>query len=150
MKRKILKVIGIVILITLLCTFIGLVILAYGYGGGKAVRPAKPNQHIIDLENKIKTEVKSDIANIETPRNYELENCNKHGFQQQEVLIYIDNNSLKNEKSLETYILNVNQRLQKIFPYDKKCYDSVIIQTQYFDTELDSTINKRFSFPMIK
>lgn len=150
MKRKIFKNIGMILLIMILCVCISLVILAYGYGGGKAVRPVEPNENIIELEKKIKREVKSDIAYIETPRNYELENCNKHGFQQQEVLIYIDNDSLKQDKVLELYVASVNKKLQKIFPYDKKCYDSIIIQTQYFDTKLDSTINKRFSFPMIK
>ena len=134
----------------LICIFIGFLILAYGYCSGKAVRPVEPNVDIIRLENEIKREVESDVADIDTPRNYELDNCNKHGFQQQDVLIYIDNDSLKYDKALKIYIAKVNERLQKIFPYDKRCYDSVVIHAQYFDVKKDSTIDKRYSFPMIK
>ena len=137
-------------LFILACTFIGFLILAYGYGGGKAVRPVEPNEFIVNLEEEIKKEVKSSGTDIDTPRNYELDNCDKYGFQQQDVSIHIDNDSLKNELALKTYVVSVNKRLQKIFPYDKNCYDSVVIQTQYFDKKRDSTINNRFSFPMIK
>lgn len=149
-KKTIIIIIGSILLFVLLCIFVGFLILAYGYGGGKAVRPVEPNKFIIILEEEIKKEVKSSGTVIDTPRNYELDNCNKYGYQQQDVSIHIDNDSLKNELSLNTYVISVNKRLQKIFPYDKNCYDSIVIQTQYFDAKKDSTINKRFSFPMIK
>lgn len=150
MTKKTIIIIGGILLFVLLCIFVGFLILAYGYGGGKAVRPVEQNANIIRLEKEIKNEVKSQVADIDTPRNYELDNCDKHGYQQQDILIYIDTDSLKNEIVLKNYAISVNKRLQKIFPYNKKCYDSVIIQTQYFDKKSDSTINKRFSFPMIK
>lgn len=149
MKKKTLIIVGILLFI-LMCICIGFLILGYGYGGGRAVRPVEPNQFVINLEEEIKKEVKSSGTVIDTPRNYELDNCDKYGFLQQDVSIYIDNDSLKNELALKTYIINVNKRLQNIFPYKKKCYDSVVIQTQYFDKKIDSTINNRFSFPMIK
>lgn len=57
---------------------------------------------------------------------------------------------MKDKTALKTYVISVNKRLQKIFPYNKKCYDSIIIQTQYSDAKNDSVINNRFSFPMIK
>jgi len=143
-KTIILIITGLIIGLIFLC------IVAIGYGGGKGARPVKPNENLISLEKEIKKEVKSDGTDIDTPRNYELDNCDKHGFQQQEVSIYIDNDSLKDKTALKTYVISVNKRLQKIFPYNKKCYDSIIIQTQYSDAKNDSVINNRFSFPMIK
>jgi hypothetical protein len=149
MKRKTLIIVGIILSI-LICIYTGFLILAYGYGGGKSIRPVKPNLDLISLEKEIKAEVNSDRVSIDTPRNYEIDNCDKYGFQKQDILIYINNDSLKNNMVIENYVINVNRRLQKIFPYDKKCYDSVIIETRYFDNNIDSTIDKRFSFPMLK
>ncbi|MBV6879810.1 hypothetical protein NG800_005990 [Epilithonimonas ginsengisoli] len=120
-----------------------------GYGGGKAVRPVERTKELISLKYEIKKEVQSETVSIDVPRNYQLENCDKYKYQE-EVLIYINNDSLKKEHILNNYVLSINKRLQKIFPYDKNCYDSVVIQTQYFDKAMDSTINKRYSFPMIK
>lgn len=140
----------ILIVVGLMTSLISLYIVTLGYGGGKPVRPIQPNEYLIKLKKDIQIEVNSESVSIRSPRNYELDNCNKYGFQEQHMQIHIDNDLLKNETSLKTYIIGVNQRLQKIFPYDKKCYDSVVIQTQYFDAKIDSTINNRFSFPMIK
>jgi hypothetical protein len=138
----------VIIIIGLILGLIYLYILALGYGGGKSVRPVEPNEKIINLEKELKTETRYSGSFIDLPRNYQLDNCS--GILKQEISLYLENDSLKQEETLKNYVIGVNKRLQKIFPYDKKCYDSVIIQTQYFDNDIDSTINKRFSFPMIK
>ena len=148
MKRKNLIIIGGILLFVLACIFIGFLILAYGYGGGKAVRPVEKTKELVDLKNEIQKEVESQSVVIATPKNVELNYCS--GEITEYINIYIDNDSLKSIISQKKYVISVNERLQKIFPYDKKCYDSVVIQTQYFDAKIDSTINNRFSFPMIK
>ena len=145
MKRK-----HIIIVVAVIIGLIYLYVIALGYDGGKAARPVKPTKEIISLKKEIQKEVNSESVSIRSPRNYELDNCNKHGFQQQYLQIHIDNDLLKNNEALKNYATSVNKRLQKIFPYDKNCYDSVIIKAQYFDKFMDSTINKRYSFPMIK
>ena len=147
MKRKNLIIIGIILLFILACTFIGFLILAYGYGGGKAVRPVESSK-IDDLEKQIRLETQYDCSYIDKPRNYELNNCN--GNMKQEISLDINNENLKKTDTLIKYVNTLNLKIQKIFPYDKKCYDSVVIQTQYFNTKRDSTITNRFSFPMIK
>lgn len=147
MKRKNLIIIGIILLFILACTFIGFLILAYGYGGGKAVRPVESSK-IDDLEKQIRLETQYDGSYIDKPRNYELNNCN--GNMKQEISLDINNENLKKTDTLIKYVNTLNLKIQKIFPYDKKCYDSVVIQTQYFNTKRDSTITNRFSFPMIK
>ncbi len=148
MKRKTLLIIIVgVLLFILACTLVGFLILAYGYGGGKGVKPVESIK-INDLEKQIRLETQYDGSYIDKPRNYELNNCN--GNMKQEINLYINNENFKNINALMKYVKTLNLKIQKIFPYDKKCYDSVVIQTQYFDTKRDSAINKRFSFPMIK
>lgn len=136
-----------ILLFVLMCIFIGFLILAYGYGGGKAVKPFESSK-IDDLEKQIRLETQYDGSYIDRPRNYELNNCN--GNMKQEISLDINNENLKNIEALMKYVNTLNLKIQNIFPYDKKCYDSVVIQTQYFDTKKDSIITNRFSFPMIK
>lgn len=140
-----------IIILVIILVIIGLIylyILALGYGGGKSVRPVEPNEKIVNLEKELKTETEYSGSFIDIPRNYQLENCS--GVMKQEISLYLENSFLKKEENLKNYVIDVNKRIQTIFPYNKNCYDSVIIQTQYFDNTIDSTINKRFSFPMIK
>jgi len=146
MKRKKIIIIGCILLV-LISICIGFLILAYGYGGGKGVKPVE-SQKINQLEKQIIKDTQYDGSYIDKPRYNELENCS--GTMKQEINLHINNEKLKNNDSLKNYVNELNLKIQSIFPYHKKCYDSVVIQTQYHDNNVDSTINKRFSFLMIK
>lgn len=142
MKKTIITIVGLIIII-----IIGFYIYAIIMAKASQKMPEiETPKELRKLEFEIQEETHSGVGTFfNSIPKYEMESCNAILY----LHVHLENDSLtQSKKIMNNYIISISERVNKEI-IDKKCMDSLIVITKYYDRD-KKRVENRFSFPISK